>query len=145
MSETAGRRHFIQGMTKVIIEESHAVARHFLHFAVENAVPGMIYDAALLPYDKEFIRNACVVWMQTNRKDPGMRDWKVVFPTLAQFQDGVGLMPLGIDFASMDYEDMSEEEISDYISRSRIPSRELSERVSREYEELRSIAERILP
>jgi len=82
--------------------------------------------------------------MQTNRKDSRMKDWRMVFPILAQFQDGVGLLPLGIDFAAMDYEDMSEEEISEYISRSRIPNRELSERVAREYEELRSIAERIL-
>ena len=144
MSETTAHRHFIKGMTEVIIAESHAVARHFMHFAIDNAVPGMIYDATMLPYDKEFIRNACVVWMQTNRKDPRMKDWRMVFPILAQFQDGVGLLPLGIDFAAMDYEDMSEEEISEYISRSRIPNRELSERVAREYEELRSIAERIL-
>ena len=145
MTRTDGRRHFIQGMTEVIIEESHAVARIFMHFAIDNAVPGMIYDATMLPYEKEFIRNACVVWMQTNRKDPRMKDWKVVFPILAQFQDGVGLMPLGIDFAAMDYEDMSGEEISEYISRSSIPTRELSERVAREYEELLAIAERILP
>lgn len=144
MSETAARRHFIQGMTEVIIQESHAVASHFMHFAVDNALPGMIYDAALLPYEKEFIRNACVVWMQTNRKDPRMKDWKVVFPILAQFQDGVGLVPLGINFTAMDYEDMSDDEISDYISKSRIPNRDLSERVAREYEELLAIAERIL-
>jgi hypothetical protein len=82
--------------------------------------------------------------MQTNRKDPRMKDWKVVFPILAQFQDGVGLMPLGIDFAAIDCEDMSDEEIYDYISRSRIPSRDLSDRVAKEYEELLAIAERIL-
>jgi hypothetical protein len=144
MSETAARRHFIQGMTEVIIRESHAVASRFMDFAVENALPGMIYDAALLPYEKEFIRNACVVWMQTNKKDPRMKDWKVVFPILAQFQDGVGLVPLGIDFAAIDCEDMSDEEIYDYISRSRIPSRDLSDRVAKEYEELLAIAERIL-
>jgi hypothetical protein len=69
----------------------------------------------------------------------------VIFPILAQFQDGVGLMPLGIDFGAMDYEDMSEEEILEVLSRSRIPSRALSERVAREHEELRAVAERILP
>ncbi|HOD36550.1 MAG TPA: hypothetical protein PLR20_12220 [Syntrophales bacterium] len=145
MSETAGHRHFIRGMTELIIAKSHTVASHFMHFAVDNTVPGMIYDATLLPYDKEFIRNACVVWMQTNRSDPGMKDWRVIFPILAQFQDGVGLMPLGIDFGAMDYEDMSEEEILEVLSRSRIPSRALSERVAREHEELRAVAERILP
>ncbi|HPC74010.1 MAG TPA: hypothetical protein P5551_00960 [Syntrophales bacterium] len=144
MSERAVRRHFIQGMTEVIIRESHAVAERFMDFVVENALPGMIYDAALLPYEKEFIRNACVVWMQMNRKDPRMQDWKVVFPILAQFQEGVGLMPLGINFAAMDPGDMSAEEIYETISGSRIPGRDLSDRVAKEYEELLAIAERIL-
>jgi hypothetical protein len=35
MSETAARRHFIQGMTEVIIRESHAVAACFMDFAVD--------------------------------------------------------------------------------------------------------------
>ncbi len=144
MSETAGRRHVIQGMVEVVIKESHAVAARFMNFAVDNVLPGMIYDAALLPHDKGFIRNACIVWMQTNRRDPRMRDWKVIFPVLAQFQEGVGIAPLGINFAAIDFEGMSDEEIAEAISRSRLPSRDLSEKVAREYEELLAVAERIL-
>ena len=134
----------MDGMTEIVIEAAHAVARNFVHVASDHVVPGMIYDVSRLPYEKTFIRNACLVWMQANRQDPEMKGWKVVFPVLAQFQEGVGPVPLGIDFAAVDHEEMSGEEISLYVSGSRMPSRELSLRVGREYEELREIADRVL-
>ena len=63
--------------------------------------PGCIADTKKLPYDKEIIKTAFILSLKLC-DDPEMKEMlKVAYVGLADFQDGVGLVDVGLDMRKL--------------------------------------------
>jgi hypothetical protein len=63
--------------------------------------PGCIADTKKLPYDKEIIKTALILSLKLC-DDPEMKEMlKVAYVGLADFQDGVGLVDVGLDMRKL--------------------------------------------
>ncbi len=100
----------------------------------------MIYDVSALPYKKEHIKQACLLWMQNNKGTEMAEGWVSLFPILSRFQEGVGPKPAGTDYLSINSYKESMEKTQDLGE----PWREISNKVDHEYIELYDLAHKIL-
>jgi hypothetical protein len=121
------------GIVDIIIND-------FVGFIAYTYRPGMIYDVSVLPYNKEHIKQACVLWMQNNKGTEMAEGWLSLFPILSRFQEGIGPKPAGTNYLSIDSNEEGKERIRDH----RELSREISNKVDREYIELYDLAHKIL-
>lgn len=65
-------------------------------------VTGTVADARELPYPKERIKQALVIALRSTA-DPRVREsLKIGYISLADWQEGVGLTPVGIDLTKID-------------------------------------------
>jgi len=117
------------------------IINDFVGFIAYAYKPGMIYDVSVLPYKKEYIKEACILWMQNNKETGMAEGWASLFPILSRFQEGIGPKPAGIDYLNTD---LSYEEIEKLLWEQESPLRELSKRVDSEYIELYDLACKIL-
>jgi hypothetical protein len=116
------------------------IINDFVGFIAYTYRPGMIYDVSVLPYNKEHIKQACILWMQKNKGTEMAEGWVTLFPILSRFQEGIGPKPAGTDYLSVG----SNEESMEKIQEHREPLREISNKVDREYIELYDLAHKIL-
>lgn len=132
-------QNIITDKEKQLILDAREVAFSYSELFQENKViPGMIYDVRNLPHDKEHIKNCCILWMKICPNKNEKELWKDIFPSLAQFQEGVGEKPIGRDFGNIDIENSKPDEVLKWYSENRGPS-ELIEKVNTEYDELSNI------
>ena len=117
------------------------IVNDFVGFIAYTYKPGMIYDVSVLPYKKEHIKEACILWMQKNRGTEVVEGWASLFPVLSRFQDGIGPKPAGIDYLNTD---LSYERIEKLLREYEEPLGGLSEKVDSEYIELYDLAHKIL-
>jgi hypothetical protein len=66
-----------------------------------NIEPNIIYDVSVLPHTKELIEQSCKLWISICSDEAQRQSWKLVLPMLAQFQQGVGSTPLGLNSTAL--------------------------------------------
>ena len=72
------------------------------------------------------------MWISVCQDSFQLQGWKVVFPMLSQFQEGVGTTPLGLDGTAMMDEGLSIKELAARITQMKMPSPALQEKVDAE-------------
>lgn len=131
-------------MSEEILITANNIACDFADFVAERVKPGVIYDVSFLPFPKDAIRNSVKVWLYYGPKDPTLYGWEIILPALAQFQDGVGDVPFGLNFSEEDLSGKTPEEVTNMIRNQKMPTKELSDKVMTERLELALMVKKIL-
>lgn len=122
---------------EAVIAAANNIACTFSGLIASDGIqPGRIYDVSILPFAKDLIMDSCKVWISVCQDSSQLQGWKVVFPILSQFQEGVGSTPLGLDgnaMVAMKDEGLSVEEMARRITQMKMPSPELQEKVNAEH------------
>lgn len=121
---------------EAVIVAANNIACSFSGLIASDCIkPGLIYNVSMLPYTKDLIKDSCKLWISTCQDSSQLQGWKVVFPMLSQFQEGVGSTPLGLDgtaMMTMRDEGLSIEELATRVTQMKMPSPELQEKVHAE-------------
>lgn len=116
---------------KAAILAANQVACDFSDLVASDSImPGMVYDVSLLPHPKHTIEKACKIWIQACADKSQLQAWKVVLPTLAQFQEDIGDTPLGIDTTKIT--SGTPEQMAQQVVDTKQPSPELQAKVNQE-------------
>lgn len=106
--------------------------------------PNLIYDVSLLPHPKELIERSCKLWISICSDEIQRQSWKLLLPSLAQFQKGVGSTPLGLNATALVGKGLSPLEMANRIASMKQPSPELLAKVRAEEQTLLSWVTEVL-
>jgi hypothetical protein len=89
----------------------------------------MVYDVAKLPHPKPLIEKACMFCIQASTEPEQREGFSVMLLALAQFQDGVGAHPLGMNVPALVSAKHDPATMIAAAAQSRMPSAEIQAKV----------------